>query len=327
MSLRRGWIIGLCVLLLGGGIVRAQDAESTAEATAEATPEVTPFIIEFPGPGGYTLSGTMGRFERVYRVYIPESYAEADDPVPLLFVFHGAGGDGINIAQISAFNHLADQEGFIAVYPDGINRIWNDGRPPDPSIGLVDDIAFVEAMIQALDNALNLDLKRIYAAGYSAGGMFSFRLGCALPDRFAAVASVASTFPEYLSNNCDGTPPMPVIVIHGTDDPVIPWVGVRGGYLSAAVTLDFWQAHNDCTTAVEIQIEDDVDTDDGTRVLSEAHTDCADGADVQLYSIFFGGHTWPGHPIQAPFDLGLTSMDMDATQVIWDFFSAHPKPE
>ena len=329
MSTRRCWIIGLWAVLQVGGIVRAQEStpDVTAEATSEATPEATPYRVEFPGPGGYTLRGTMGRFERVYRVYIPASYEDAAAPVPLLFVFHGAGGDGVSIAEISAFNDLADQEGFVAVYPDGINRIWNDGRPPDPSIGPVDDLGFVTAIIEGLMGGLSIDPNRIYAAGFSAGGMFAFRLGCELPDHFAAVASVASTFPEYLMNNCDDTPPMPVLVIQGTDDPIIPWTGVSGGYLSAAATLDFWEAHNNCKISTGLLVEADTNVDDGTRILSEARNDCADGADVQLYGVFFGGHTWPSHPIQASIQLGVTSMDIDASQVIWNFFAAHPKPQ
>jgi polyhydroxybutyrate depolymerase len=321
----------LIVLLLGfTGMIYAQDEtpEATEEATAEVTPEIAPEAtiepVEFPGPGAYTLRGNIGRFERVYRVYIPDSYAPANDPVPLLFVFHGAGGTGTNIASISGFTNLADQEGFIAIFPDGVNTIWDDGRPPDPNIGPVDDLRFVSIMLETLTRSLNIDHTRIYAAGYSAGGMFSYRLGCEMADYFAAVASVASTFPEYLVNNCDNTPPVPVLIIQGTDDPVIPWVGVRGGYLSAAASLDYWQTHNGCITVTDITPQADADSDDNTRILTQGRTDCENGADVLLYGIFFGGHTWPGHPIDAPFDLGSTSMDIDATQVIWDFFVAHP---
>jgi polyhydroxybutyrate depolymerase len=313
----------LIFVLVGlAGIASAQEA--TPEVTVEITPEATIEPVEFPGPGAYTLRGNVGRFERVYRVYIPESYTDTDDPIPLLFVFHGAGGTGSGIASISAFHELADQEGFIAVFPDGINTIWDDGRPPDPNVGLVDDIGFVSGMVETLTRSLNIDATRIYAAGYSAGGMFSYRLGCELPDTFAAVASVASTFPEYLVNNCDGTAPKPELIIQGPDDPVIPWMGIRGGYLSAAASLDFWGNHNGCITATDIAPQADTDSDDNTRILTQTRTDCEDDADVQLYGIFFGGHTWPGHPIDAPFELGATSMDMDATQVIWDFFTAHP---
>ncbi|MBZ0287313.1 MAG: hypothetical protein K8I30_06845 [Anaerolineae bacterium] len=317
----------LCLSLLLAGVAFAQDAtpEATPEVTAETTAESTPEAIVIPGPGGYTVSGMVGGFPRVYHIYVPEAYGDGESPVPLLFVFHGAGGTGVNIASLSDFNAMAEAEGFVVIYPDGINRIWNDGRPPDPAIGPVDDVDFVSDMLDTLMAALNVDSSRIYATGYSAGGMFSFRLGCELPDQFAAVASVASTFPVYLSQNCDGTPPVPLLVIQGTDDPVIPWIGMRGGYLSATATLDYWGAHNGCQTTEALTIQDDVDPDDGTRVLLSAHRDCTADADVELYGVFMGGHTWPSHPISAPFELGLTSMDMDASRVIWDFLAAHPK--
>ncbi|MEO8608209.1 MAG: PHB depolymerase family esterase [Chloroflexota bacterium] len=330
----------LCLsLLLLAGVSYAQDktpeatAEATLEATAEATPDVTPEAtpestsepVVIPGPGGYTISGTIGGFERSYHIYVPKSYT-AEKPMPLLFVFHGAGSTGVNMAGISDFNTMAETEGFIAVYPDGINRIWNDGRPPDPAIGPVDDVGFVTVMLQTIEAALSIDVKRIYATGYSAGGMFSYRLGCDLPDQFAAVASVASTFPEYLSNNCKGTPPIPLLVFQGTDDPIIPWIGYQGGYLSASKTLDYWGDHNACLSTNPFAMQDDTHPDDGTRILLASRGDCALHADVRLYGVFLGGHTWPGHPVEAPFDLGLTSTDIDASQVIWDFFATHPKP-
>jgi polyhydroxybutyrate depolymerase len=188
----------------------------------------------------------------------------------------------------------------------------------------VDDIGFVSHMIETLTRSLNIDLTRIYAVGYSAGGMFSYRLGCELPDQFAAVASVASTFPEYLVDHCDDTPPVPVLIIQGTDDPIVPWVGVRGAYKSAAASLDYWQDHNGCSTSTGIIPLPDTDVNDGIRVLSEGGGGCDDNADVQLYSLLFGGHTWPGHPMNAPLELGETGLDIDATQVIWEFFAAHP---
>lgn len=317
----------IIALLLGfAGFVSAQETtpETTFEATAEVTPEATPQVVEFPGPGGYSVRGVVDRFERVYRVYIPNSYTSDADPVPLLFVFHGAGGTGVNMASISAFTDLADQEGFIAIFPDGVNTIWNDGRPPDPSIGPVDDIGFVSHMLETLTRSLNIDPARIYTAGYSAGGMFSYRIGCELPDQFAAVASVASTFPEYLVDHCDDTPPVPVLIIQGTDDPIVPWVGVRGAYKSAAASLDYWQDHNGCTISTGIIPLPDADADDGILVLSQGVGGCKNNADVQLYGLVFGGHTWPGHPMNAPLELGETGLDMDATQVIWDFFDAHP---
>jgi polyhydroxybutyrate depolymerase len=179
---------------------------------------------------------------------------------------------------------------------------------------------FVSDIIDEMRERLKID--RVYATGYSMGGMFSFRLGCEMRDQIDGVASVASTFPEYLFNACQGAPPVPVIVIHGTDDSVVPWRGVRGGYFSAANTVAYWSLHNRCDTYVGITMDEDVDPDDNTRIVREAFTDCEDDADVMLYGVFYGGHTWPGGPFRVGIDLGPTSGDIQASRVIWTFFNS-----
>lgn len=286
------------------------------DLTPEATSEPSP---TFPEPGSYTAREQYGDLERRYRIYIPAAYAERDEPAALVLVFHGAGGTGAWIESFSGFNELADEAGFVVIYPDGVNGAWNDGRQGDPRVGAVDDLAFVSDMLAYLRQTLDID--RVYATGYSMGGMFSFRLGCEMRDQISGVASVASTFPEYLLNTCRDTPPVPVIVLHGTDDPVVPWQGVRGGYLSAANSLTFWGLHNECQTASALEVLADLVTTDGTIVLRESQTDCTDDADVVLYGVYLGGHTWPGRPIEAPFELGNTTLDIDAAQIIWNFFN------
>lgn len=334
-------LLTVCVLLLWTvSILRAQDAtpeitveptsESTPESTAEATPDLTPEATSepepaFPGVGSYTVRHTIDGIERRYRVYIPKSYDAEGEATSLMIVMHGAGGDGAGTEAFTGFNELAEENGFVVIYPDGLGSIWNDGRVGDSRVGSQDDVKFIGRAISFMLQGLNIDPAKVYATGYSMGGMMSYRLACALPARIAAIASVASTFPEYLLADCDKTPPIPVLVIQGTDDPVVPWVGARGGYLSAINTLIFWQDHNGCQTKNELETVDDVDPEDGTRVIVEGYTDCKDSADVQIYGVFNGGHTWPGHPIEAPFDLGRTSLDIDATHIISEFFREHVK--
>jgi polyhydroxybutyrate depolymerase len=305
-------ILVLLVILLLGNISHQETDEP--EATPEATAEPT---SNFPGAGSYTIQDTIGNLERTYRIYIPDSA----EPMPLVIVLHGAGGTGAWIESFSGFNDLADEEKFAVVYPNGINRVWNDGRVGDTRIGNIDDVGFMTKIIDFLSE--KLDIEGVYVAGYSMGGMLSFRLACEMPDTINAIASVASTFPEYLVTACADTAPVSVLIIQGTDDPVVPWAGVRGGYLSAVNSLTYWANHNGCTIGSEISVQDDVDTGDHTRILREGFSACDDNADVTLYGIFYGGHTWPGRPFEAPFQLGLTSADMDATQAIWAFFAAH----
>ncbi len=339
MMLRIPFRFALLILLLTlfcVGLVQAQDAtpeatpqpttkpeatiEATAESTAEATPEANP---HFPSTGSFTVHFPTKDATRTYRVTIPRNYDQATGPVPLIIVLHGASGTGKVMEELTGFDRLAEKEGFIVIYPDGINNVWNDGRVGDPRVTTQDDVGFISGTIDFLLSVLKIDPKQIYVTGYSMGAMLSYRLACQLPDKIAAIAPVASTFPEYLVNTCNGTPAVPVHVIQGTDDPIVPWAGVQGGYLSEQQTVAYWSQHNGCQTAQGITMLGDTAPQDGTRVIDDNYTDCTNNADVQFESIFHGGHTWPGHLFDVSIDLGMTSMDIDATQVIWHFFQAH----
>lgn len=334
-------LLTLCFVFLFVGSVAAQDAtpeatsesvatvitEATLEPTAEATPEATlpaGGLAEFPGAGSYTVRQQYADIERSYRVYIPASYSSAGDPLPLVIVMHGAGGSGAGTESYTGFNALADSENFVVVYPDGVNNVWNDGRSGDARIGNVDDVQFLRDAVSFMSRSLSIDARRVYATGYSMGGMMAYRLGCEAPDVFAAVASVASTMPAYLIDRCDGSAPIPVLVFHGTDDPVIPWSGISDAYLSAALTIGFWGYHNQCRGDFAVEGLPDSDPTDHTLVMRQVMTECA--ADMTLYGIYWGGHTWPGHPINVQ-GLGQTTHDIDATALIWAFFRDHAQAE
>lgn len=291
------------------------EAEGTAEA--EATEEPQQNRVQFPGPGSYNVREDFGTQQREFAIDIPQSYSDDGEPMPLIFVLHGAGGSGNGIRSFSGFSELGEEMGFISVFPSGMGGGWNDGRP-DPGLAAIDDIGYFNHVIRLLTNSLNIDENRIYATGHSMGGMMSFRLGCNLPQYFAAIASVASTMPLYIQAECDAAPPLPVLLIQGTDDHVVPWMGIRNGYLSAPRTMEYWADHNGCTYEPEFVLEPDVRPDDGTLVIREQYDDCDD--EVMMYGIYQGGHTWPGRPIMAGFDLGVTSYDINAADVIWAFF-------
>lgn len=294
------------------------EATDEPDATAEATQP--PNVAEFPGPGSYNVREDFGEEQRTFVIDIPQSYSDDGDPVPLVFVLHGAGGDGNGIRSFSGFAQLGEEENFISVFPSGLNGGWNDGRP-DPGLAVIDDLGYFDHLISLLTRSLNIDTDRIYSSGYSMGGMMSYRLGCNLPDRIAAIASVASTMPVYILEECDAAPPLPVLLIQGTDDNVVPWTGIRGGYLSAVLTMQYWTEHNDCPYETEIVIEPDIDPTDNTIVMREQYADC--DAEVMMYAVYRGGHTWPGRIIPAPIDLGTTSRDIIASEAIWEFFQRY----
>lgn len=293
--------------------------DATAEATAESTPEPG-----FPSTGSFTVRQQFGGVERSYRITIPARYETDAGNTSLIIVMHGAGGNGAGIESFSGFNELAEEQGFIVIYPNGLNNAWADGRVGDPRIGSQDDVAYISRVIDYLTTNLRIDPKRIYATGHSMGGFMAYRLGCQLPDRIAAIAPVSATFPIYLRTVCEDAPPVPVALFHGTDDQVVPWNGIPGGYLSASDTLNFWAGHNQCQTDDGITPVEDAAPTDRTFVLIESASDCLEDADVKLYGVYHGGHTWPGHAIQAPFELGLTTLDVDASAEIVQFFDAHP---
>lgn len=277
-------------------------------------------------PGSYDFSLEHGGRQRSFRVYVPEAYARAGDPLPLVIAMHGASGSGAWMEELTQFSELAEAYGFIAAYPDGVYGIWADGRVGDERVPAdLDDVDFIAVMIDQIAERLRVDTDRVYASGYSMGGMMAFRLGCELPDKIAAVASVASTFPGYLLEACNPSAPVPVLVIQGTEDDVIPWQGIWRNnipiYLSTAQTAAYWGEHNRCTGEPLLVQGLDLVPDDGTVVRQVVYTGCLQDASVEILAVIGGGHTWPGSRLSARF--GKTSFDVYASPAIWRFFEPH----
>lgn len=276
---------------------------------------------------------TSGGVERSYTVHVPPSYRQGE-PVPLVFVFHGGGGEGAGMAEVSGFNAVSDSGGFIVVYPDGIDKNWNDGRPQiNPG---VDDVGFVRDMLARLQAEYSIDTARVYATGISNGGFMSYRLAIELDGTFAAIAPVGALLTEQLYSMPPPATPVSVLLIEGVDDPFVPWegggVGVIGGrrgtVVSAEATLDYWVKVDGCgATPVATDLADS-DPDDGTTVREELYGGGREGSEVELLAIEGGGHTWPGGLQYLPErTIGRTSRDILASQVIWDFFKAHSLPQ
>jgi polyhydroxybutyrate depolymerase len=273
--------------------------------------------------------------ERTYALYVPSSYDEKTS-YPLLIILHGGGGTGEGMVKLTnnGFNTLAEKEGFIIVYPDGIENHWNDGR------GLtqyrvhrenIDDVGFISDLIDHLSNELNIDTARVFAAGISNGGMMAQRLACELTDRIAAVGVIASAMSENLHSFCKPSQPIPVLLISGIEDPLVPFEGGEvglfgkkyGAVLSVAKTKEFWIENSSCSPKPQTTYEPDVDLPDGTRVRKEVYGGCSEDAEVVLYIIEGGGHTWPGGLQYLPVRIiGRTSKDIDANMILWDFFKS-----
>jgi len=261
---------------------------------------------------------------RGYRLYSPAS--QPPRPLPLVLVFHASGGRAAGMARHTGFTRVAEREGFLVVYPQGLDRRWNDGR----GFGTAhDDVGFIRSLLDTLRREFRLDQRRIYATGISNGAIFSFRLACALPGVFAAIAPVAGAMPADLASRCTRTMPLSVVAFQGTADPLMEYAGGevgRGGrVLSADSSIGFWAEVAGCGKPPTTTLEPNLVPDDSTRVRRTAFPDCANGRMVELYSIVGGGHTWPGGPASGR-RVGRVSRDVDATATIWQFFARHPKP-
>ena len=270
--------------------------------------------------------------ERTYHLYIPDTY-NGKESVPLLIVLHGGGGNGKDIEEkttLKGFDKLADKENFIVVYPDAVKQHWNDGRNDPYSYSAqnnIDDVEFISKLIEHLEEKYKINRNQVYVAGMSNGGMMTFRLGCELSEKISAIATVAASMPENLYKNCSPQKYISVLIIHGTDDPIVPWNGGdvvvfgkhRGRVVSIPQTVGFWVFHNNCTLQTKEYLPDS-DPNDGTRVWVEKYVNKENNIEVVLYGIEGGGHTWPDGSSRFPQITGNMTHDINACKVIWEFF-------
>ncbi|MEM1215409.1 MAG: PHB depolymerase family esterase [Bacteroidota bacterium] len=256
---------------------------------------------------------------RTYQIYVPSSY-DGSTAVPLIFSFHGGNGTIADQIAIGDFSNLAETDNFIAVYPQALPDPNDDGSAnwlhKDPST--IDDVLFVDALLDDLAANYQIDQNRIYACGYSLGGEFTFELGCRLNHRIAAIGVVARTMQKFTYDHCAPVHPTGVITVLGTDDFVSNYDGIWSlgvqYYVSAMDTHSFWAAHNDCNENAAVTNVPNTNGFDGTTV--ERHTwSTADAcAYVEELKVIGGGHDWPG---------SFGNMDINATEEIWQFVSRY----
>ncbi len=266
---------------------------------------------------------TVDGIERDYIIHVPETL-NSQMPAPLIFVLHGGGGTAKGMNKLTGFNKVSDKNGFIVCYPQGIDKHWNDGREVNISHvnGVeVNDVKFISFLIDTLLSKYNIDSARVYVTGISNGGMMSFRLGCELNSRIAAIAPVAISMSEFLYNSCNPGKPVPLLYIFGDDDPLVPYKGGsirfnRGEVVSVKKTLEFWIKNNKCGDApAETEIDKE---DDDTSVKKFVFSDSTHRDEIVFYLIYGGGHTWPGGWQYLPkLIVGRTSKEFNASEEIW----------
>ena len=271
---------------------------------------------------------------RSYILHLPPSYNGIDE-MPLVVVLHGGGGNARNIEKVTGFSKKADEEGFIVIYPDGSGRFdrtlltWNGGFCCGYALEHnIDDIGFIRALIEYLEETYTINQDMIYITGASNGGMMSYRLGAELSDIIASIGPVIASIGGKATEDSslwvipETAYPVSVIALNGMIDGRVPYNGgqstvndTRGAfsYLSVNESIAFWVTQNNCTAIPMRNISQ------SGNIIVDTYTNGDNGAEVVLYSIVNGGHAWPGGQKGSEKGDEPTS-EISATDVMWDFF-------
>ncbi|MDG0817211.1 extracellular catalytic domain type 1 short-chain-length polyhydroxyalkanoate depolymerase [Bdellovibrio svalbardensis] len=269
--------------------------------------------------------------KRIWWEYVPKKCMA--EICPLVLAFHGGMGRGDRLEENIHMRTVAEKNDFVLIYPNGLDRNWNDGRP-EVAPG-IDDLGFIDKLLVAVKTDHKIDTQRIYATGISNGALFSYRLACERSEVFAAIAPVAGHMGQLISKNCKPKVPVSIINFVGTEDKIIPFQGgeVKGPFgfkklgkvLSSDQSLQLWLETDGCSKTPVVTGPMDNDPKDGTRVMIEKYPGCKSSAEIQRYVIEGGGHTWPGGDPNAGRLVGKVSKEVDASMIIWKFFLDHPK--
>ncbi|HEY1067833.1 MAG TPA: PHB depolymerase family esterase [Pirellulales bacterium] len=285
-------------------------------------------------PGDRAIVLTVDGMERSYLVHVPKSPRPAEG-WPVVLVLHGGMGNSEITMKMYGMNDKADASGFLAVYPDGTGRLgraytWNAGDCCGYAARQeIDDVTFVKALLDDLAKRDSIDARRVFATGMSNGGMMCYRLASELSDRIAAIAPVSGGMGQ---ESCKPTRPVSVMHFHGTKDENYPLAGGIGDRSVAGVDfrpvshgIKQWIAADGCPSEPK-KTELPNLKDDGTHVTQEVYGPGRDGSEVVLVTIHGGAHTWPGRAPRRE-GLGLSTQDVSANDMMWEFFQRHPMPE
>jgi polyhydroxybutyrate depolymerase len=263
-------------------------------------------------------------------------------PAPLVIVLHGNTQTGADMVARTSWPLVAKREQFAVLFPDGLNRAWADLRPGEKRAGRLppegtDDVAFLVHLIEKYVAEGIADPKRVYVTGLSNGGAMTNTLICQRADLFAGGASVIMNLTDEMAEACHPARPVPMLIMNGTADPLVPYAGGRGtsrfaieGFWSTEKTVQFWRKLNGCeeTDAASVDLDDRDPNDDST--VTRISSTCPAGRDVLLYRINDGGHRMPASFSDTKFArlvtyvFGPQNHDIDAAETIWEFFRKFP---
>jgi polyhydroxybutyrate depolymerase len=274
-------VVSIAMLILGAFFIALLNGAAYAATTVETI--------------------TVGDESRSFRLHIPE---EGQGPFPLVLSIHGYRSNAAQEEKLSGFSALADSEGFVVLYPDGLDDKWRFAGRTDA------DVKFLLAAIEAAAAKAPVDRNRIYSTGISNGAQMSWRLACDMPDVFAAFGFVAGAYLEV----CNPPPRRPLVIFHGTADRLLSYEG-KGPFMGVRDFAIRWASGSGCNPATSAEIVYQKGDATGERFR------CQTGHEVDLYTLQGKGHSWPGSKMPAR----ITSKDVNATAVMWEFFKAHPR--
>ena len=245
---------------------------------------------------------------REYILYIPNSY-NGVSTIPLVLNFHGFGESASDFMNNADMRTVSELNTFILVYPQGSclngSSHWNACLTGGDNKSDADDFGFVELIINEISSQYNLDLKRVYAVGYSNGGMMAYGLANYKSDLIAAVASVSGVMLDCIGSTSH---PLPVVNLHGTSDKVIPYNG-GNGWNSVQKTLDYWINFNNTTTNPTLSIDDS----DGMTIERYVYDLGDNSVSVENYKYIGGDHVW----------FSSTFRGQNTSELIWNFMSRY----
>ncbi|MGW7367602.1 alpha/beta hydrolase family esterase, partial [Streptomyces sp. NPDC054841] len=300
MRIRHLQIAALALLFpLAGCSANTDDDGSGKEKPRK--PSATQPAKETPRPGDQTVTMTWKGKQRVYTVHAPPGYTPTQQ-LPLVVVMHPYPADGTYAAKLTGFNAKADKEGFLVAYPNGMDQAYNALI----CCGSEDDVGFIGAMTKRLIGTWKADPRRIYATGISNGADMSFKLAVELPGTLAAIAPVSGGYIGTAAQNPTYMPKVPVSVATFVG-------GLDKYYEDFEQGIKSWSERLGCKAGRPEKVR-------GNNTRTSAK--CRDKSEFMTYRLPDMGHKWPGSKDQT---MGDPETGVNATDLIWEFFEAHPK--
>ena len=327
------------IVLITGFAFQILERPNSVQAKQQVSPR------DWSQPTGKLVQFEHQNRQRRYRIHVPEAY-DKTTAIPLVVCLHGGGG---NCDQGSAMGltPVADRHNFIAVYPNAIQRHWNDGR--DAKIFAeqdreIDDADFLKTIVSRVREEYNIASDQIFVMGVSNGGFMSQRLAMEQSEIFSAAGILIATMGEAIKDDFQPEHPVSILLMNGTEDPLVPYTGgpltvslfpylqklsgkpapTRGNCVPTDEVVSLWLKRNQISSEPETAEIEDSDPDDGSVIESSLWSGGEQGTAVALYKVVGGGHTVPGHRNRIPERVvGQVNQDIDAFEVIWQFFQKH----